>query len=343
MGGKTMEALALIEAPSSSAKLVLLALAFCRDEKTGDCWPSREEIAAITSLGKTAIHEALVMLDDAGLISRFPRRDRRGLPASDGIVLREPEAANRKPVSGNKSLRIADDTDIRTPVSYKVSSTSAVPENGMLSRGGAVLDSDSSFKGRGEDRRKPRASRADSRFSKAAVEIWSVCPASPRARCRNDVGKVEYALRDAVADGADLDEIVAGARAYYAARTDDEGRAAYSPNVLIDKGYWRAEAPAERPSAAPPTPAQTATMTALEEQWEATRWGGPAGHHPIGTNEDPGALRQHRWLEVYFGRPADERDVFWDERQGPRPGQPGSRVWPGLLDRYLELNPRARG
>lgn len=54
----------------ASPKAVLLALAFCRNGKTGKCFPSQQEISSMTGLSTATVKRSLGDLVTAGLITR---------------------------------------------------------------------------------------------------------------------------------------------------------------------------------------------------------------------------------------------------------------------------------
>ncbi|MDJ0336427.1 helix-turn-helix domain-containing protein [Salinibacterium sp. G-O1] len=54
----------------ASPKAVLLALAFCRNGKTGRCFPSQQELVAMTGLSPATVRRSLGDLVEAKLITR---------------------------------------------------------------------------------------------------------------------------------------------------------------------------------------------------------------------------------------------------------------------------------
>lgn len=71
---------------SSAGKVVLICLANYADED-GKCWPSQATIAAETELSERSVREWLQKLEEAGFVSREPRRRDDGYRASDLIRL----------------------------------------------------------------------------------------------------------------------------------------------------------------------------------------------------------------------------------------------------------------
>lgn len=71
---------------SPAGKVVLLCVANYADEN-GECWPSQETIAAETELSERSVREWLQKLEEAGLLTRSPRRRDDGYRASDLIRL----------------------------------------------------------------------------------------------------------------------------------------------------------------------------------------------------------------------------------------------------------------
>jgi len=71
---------------SAAGKVVLICLANYADEH-GECWPSQETIAAETELSERSVREWLQKLEEAGLLTRTPRRREDGYRASDLIRL----------------------------------------------------------------------------------------------------------------------------------------------------------------------------------------------------------------------------------------------------------------
>lgn len=71
---------------SAAGKVVLICLANYADED-GACWPSQKTIAEETELSERSVREWLQKLEDAGLLTREPRRRDDGYRAADLICL----------------------------------------------------------------------------------------------------------------------------------------------------------------------------------------------------------------------------------------------------------------
>ena len=82
---------------SSTAKAVLLALAYYADEE-GVCWPSQETLARDTEFTSRAVRTAIGKLQELGLISSEKRHRRDGSRASDMITLNVGAQPNRHDV-----------------------------------------------------------------------------------------------------------------------------------------------------------------------------------------------------------------------------------------------------
>ncbi|WP_166647809.1 helix-turn-helix domain-containing protein [Aquamicrobium defluvii] len=90
---------------SAAGKVVLICLANYADED-GKCWPSQKTIAEETELSERSVREWLQKLEDAGLLTREPRRRDDGYRAADLICLalkNQPAKSAGKPNLTGKS------------------------------------------------------------------------------------------------------------------------------------------------------------------------------------------------------------------------------------------------
>lgn len=360
MSYEAMKAAMRTKEVSGSAKMVLLALAYSQADDSTDCWPSRGEMMELAAITENTLDAALKVLRDVGLVSSFPRFDAQRTRLHNGWVLHlsdPPEVGWDTPADRGEG--VAPKPQNRPPQNTMTTRNGANDEKQGVGRDhspqimGRSRDSlpasDGVLGGQAKEATRPNArqsKRPDPACVEAARIIWEAAHASARSKAQGEARKVGWALRDFPPEPGQLPLLVAGIEAYYAdpTKSGDNARFAAGPHRLIENPELRAEM-LERGRAATGAPAQP-LPTQLDEagawtgdpQWEPTQYGGPPGHHPIGTNEDPGPRRMDSWLFHWYAKQPYERDVYWPADQGPMPGQPGCRIWGGFLDHYRNAN-----
>lgn len=226
------------EAPSSNAKLVLLALANYADED-GICYPSVKRLVAMTGLSERAVRYALQALVDGGAIDREQRRRENGTRTSDEYRLHIPAAQ----VAASQAARPAASQAARPAASDK---RHVVRQQAARGAGLTTL----------EPSVEPKA-LPQTPVGQLAAELFQLQPAKFRRSTRPDIAK---ALDTALKRGGLWTDIRPAVAAYYAdpERRRDEGRFAMGAKRLLELDRWRDFLPSPEPPAKPATPAEHA-------------------------------------------------------------------------------------
>jgi DNA-binding HxlR family transcriptional regulator len=323
---------------TASAALVLLHLA----EAVSDNFTysdGQDRIVGRTGMSARTVQESLRALADDGLIDR----DKQSAPTG-----RIPDAITLKI---NLSAIFAGAYQQDLPERYPLSAKSADgvpaefadsdPGNGLetkqpaksadLARAGPLLPRDSSLR-KGEESLEPesRDSRATqhrgeptARMIEISNALWDMTPETAQARAGGP-RRISWALRDAVAEGGDLETIFAGMTAYLQDPDvlKQDGRYCAAPNRAIESGKWKTyrrgpSRPATGPNGRAVAVARIGVSFESPEGCTLDEMGAPA---------DPGPARQIMWLNDW-----DFSKIQWrDWERGPPPGQPGCRIWPSV-------------
>jgi hypothetical protein len=305
-------------AGTSSNLLVLLRLAN-HAGPDGRCWPSQGHIAAKCRLSIKGVSNAMRDLESRGLITRERRMNgMKRLPDLVRLCLTEvivrpqicedeerPDFAGTERPDFSGSLGGSDRNMHHVPVREQ-----------ELSAEKSVTDSNH-----------PDSEAGALALDVLAAKLFAACPPDAQRRGGDDSRKIEWALRDAQAEGHDPAVIVESLIAYYEdpKQREQNGKYAKTPHRAIDDGKWRTWMPIRSGNLAPgPTPSSI-TFNGVD-------YAVPSGASAdaIGTATKPGIMRQHGWMKDWSENPARWKT----SSQGPRPGEPGCRVWPSVLAKF---------
>lgn len=97
MGHKDIEWAYTLDLPSAQ-KAVVLALAHCRNAKTGKCFPSQKELCNMTGLSEATVRRSLGALETTGAIGR-EKKFKSGYRTNDNYFLNTDYRSERPPVT----------------------------------------------------------------------------------------------------------------------------------------------------------------------------------------------------------------------------------------------------
>lgn len=287
------EAVYRLPAKLTASECAVLAMLALMADEDGACWPKQGTVADRVRLHVDTVKTVLRDLHTKGLIRKEKRTRDDGSQTSSMLVMTFPPADLKSEKGG-----VSPPTPGRmTP------KTDEAP--GAMRPGGAGAD-DPPHESSPEDI-PPKSPKGDLPASIRAV-AGKIRDATPKAALHDaSVGDIGRALKRAVDDGADPDEVAAALRAYYADPDNarEGGRFAKAPHRMIQADRWRTWVPdlidAVIPSAPPAVP--PAVMAAhLERVWTSR-------------------------LEDF------NRINLWKPEYGPKPGQPGCAVPPHIVER----------
>lgn len=222
------------DAPSSNAKLVLLALANYADED-GVCYPSVKRLATMTGLSDRSVRYALQALVDAGAMDRNHRRRADGSRTSDEYRLHIP-AANG--AASEQEARPAASKPSKRQILHK-----------QAARGAGLTTFEPSAE--------PKAITPQTPIGQLAALIFQLQPKDFRRSTRPDIAQ---ALEAAVKRGGAKADIHAALKAYYALPDSrkEGGQYAKGAHRIINLDRWRDFLPSPEPPAKPVTPVEQA-------------------------------------------------------------------------------------
>ena len=286
------------------------------------CWPSQETLAEDTELSERTIITALKELEVGGLIQREQRRDKGGHRLSDLITLLFLPArdAGRQKGLGAKSVGLA-----ATDSEPNLQMTAGLPATV------AGTYKDEPPMNHQEEPQLERASHTDV----CAARIFMAAHPAHRARCGDDPGVIERELKSLAADGHNIEAITETLVAYYSHPKQQEHDGRFAKrflNAFLERKWatWRPEG--ARPMALKEVGPDVAVGPDQSIAYDGHTYKIPMGRTAglIGTPKDPGIRRQIDWMTDWRENPAR-----WTvHEQGPRPGEPGWRIWPSVLERF---------
>lgn len=174
--------------PEPTWKAVLLALAIRADDKTRECFPGHDTLAAMTDLSVAAVARGLAGLESVGIITRTKRNGKRGYRTTDLYFIDVTYTATGQPAQQPTTQEAKVATGKRLPI---------LQQAPTLLEAGAIEDH-SDDQSLGQSVLLPTATFA---------EFWIVWP-------RSDSRKSAEAAWAKAAKRADPLKIVAAASAY---------------------------------------------------------------------------------------------------------------------------------
>ena len=332
MSIRAVEAAILTDAPTASAKAVMVALGYSHNQETGLCCPGRLRIAQLSGLKTRTIYDAIKALVEADppLIRVVERRRADKTRTSDSYVLlfATPEAIQQRISDDIARAALAIQEDGNDPDELVADFANSVP-----GASGGFRKNDPTYRRLAPDLVAPGATQGKGKvkgeeetapskpadFAKElAAKLWGLAPDVLKERWTDsDKRKLIVALNSALGAGDDPNAILAGLARYFQIKERageiDEVK---TINLLVATRLWEKWLPREFEIDNPaPKPAAAALS--------------------LGTADTPTEELQVRWMRGYVDYEPRIRDDFWPaDKRGPPPGAPGCRVDPAIQRRF---------
>jgi len=304
--------------PSPTVRLVALALAR-RARDTGACWAKQATIADDTGLSPKSVQRALAEMEgmDPPRIRRVERRRTDGGRSSDMIWLTFPAVTLDADTVSAKPIRTLDDFDAEDAIAASAHPMDSVSGGGVTGSPGAPV---------GESEQKESLKESEGKTPSAAPTVSDeeidalyrmVRPlCSETGKQRTKPRDFRAAVRRALNEGASLEALVKGLRAYLQTDLATRERGIHQAGLQVVINDGRAlELGLE----------VLAEEEALDRAALAT---GDGALDDVGTLEEPGPARQRFWMETW------SRSGMWPAERGPQPGHVGCRVSLELLTEF---------
>ncbi|MFF2387838.1 helix-turn-helix domain-containing protein [Agromyces sp. NPDC058104] len=269
-----------VQGVSGPQKAVLVALAHCRNEKTGLCCPSQETLAEMTSLGFATVRNALTALEkDHGLISRTKRMSGRyRIADAYELQLDSIDQCSERAVVGASSAE-SEQRSERTPTTAR--SEQAIETTSL------------------------RTGKKNKNYTSEFEEFWSVYP-------RHEGKADAFTAYQAAVKSTPADEILAGAQKYKLASLGGDPQ-----YVKLAAGWLRGRRWEDEPIPAKSNPDW---WLKLDRAGSKPRVGGPSGmsvkeFQRLGKHRQTPEQRARATLALDVDRPP--RDGECNHREHP--------------------------